>query len=106
MGLVSIPPWVDEVYARVASGDTDLAIDVLCTQIDDMLLADEFDACNTLLGAIDLARLDASTIVMLLSLTKRPADRLPVRRLLVAKASARLDEIAPGRTAQLLSGLG
>ncbi len=97
--------WLAEVYSYSADGRNDDAIDLLFDHIDDLLLAGDFVAVNELVYAIDAKRLNTTTMLAALSITKAAADKLPNRASLLSRIEAILRETEPDRFQRLLSGL-
>ena len=97
--------WLEEVYSLVASGDPDTAIDLVFENIDEMLLEGHFDACNELLLAVDVKRLDTNLLVALLSVTRDAKAALSHRDEFVRRVKHRLESLAPKRRESLLAGL-
>jgi hypothetical protein len=99
------PTWLDDVYLLVARGQIDDAVDVLFSNLDEMLLVGHFSRCNALLRVVDLKKLDTNLLVGLLSITLSAKALLPERADVVGRVEARLNELDPSRTARLLDGL-
>jgi hypothetical protein len=97
--------WLDEVYSLVDRGETERAVDELFEQLDDLLLAGDFESCDRALGCMDEARLDSYTLIAALSVTLMAAAKLPRRNEFVRRTRRRLAELDPVRADRLLEGL-
>jgi hypothetical protein len=97
--------WLDEVYSLVDRGETERAVDQVFEQLDEQLLAGDYESCDRALGCIDVARLDSFTMIAVLSVTLMAAAKLPHRIDLVRRTRRRLAELDPVRAERLLKGL-
>ena len=96
---------LDDLYAMVANGSTDYAVDLVMNHVDDAFLAGDFESVDGMLRDTDTNRLDTYTCVALLSATKAAAHHLPSRPALVERVSRRLRVLAPGREHLLIVGI-
>lgn len=62
-------PFLSELYAKSAVGDTDGALDMIFDKIDDLLEDRSLEKVNSLLASVDVARLDVTTALGFLSTT-------------------------------------
>lgn len=97
--------WLDNVYVFVAQGNVDDAVDIIFDRLDDALCEGDFRACDSVLRATDLSRLDTHAIVGFLSITLAAREQLHERSRFVTRAERRLRVLAPDRIDGLMSGL-
>ena len=102
---VTAPLWLDEVYAGVAAGDIDAAMDLVFDRIDGHLIEGHFESVDDLLAVVDLGALDTNLVVGFLTATLSAADRLPRRVDFVKRAREALARLAPERVERLIAGL-
>jgi hypothetical protein len=93
------------VYEAVSNELHDAAGDLILHHVDEWMLAGNFDACDKLLSALDLERLDAYAVVVLLAATICAKDKLVLRAIFVEHAKERLQVLAPDRVEELMKGL-
>lgn len=96
--------WLYDLYALVQEEEIDDAIDLLFDQVDDLLLAGDFEECNNLLLSIDVKMLDVNLLVALLTITYPAKDELRDRGSVVRRIAKRLRALAPERAEGLLRG--
>ncbi len=101
----SAPSWIEDVYSLVKREEIDPAIDLLFEKIDDLLVDGHFTACDDILRAIDVSRLDTNLLVAVLSITVAAREHLPYRVRWLERATQRLMELSPDRIEGLLAGL-
>jgi SAM-dependent methyltransferase len=99
------PPFLEEVYALVAEGQSRKAVSRVFAELDALLLEGDFSACGWMLAAVDVARLDPTTALAFLAISLPAHARLPARADLVARVEAMLQAHDPDRAARLLEGL-
>lgn len=98
-------PWLGELYSMVKDEKSDDALDLLFEKVDDLLVEGRMEQCDRLLKKIDEKRLDTSLLVGVLSITLPAKTSLKERPSFFERAKTRLQELAPGRSERLLSGL-
>ncbi len=99
------PDWVSELYSFLSKGDRESSVDLLMDRMDDLFYAGCFEEANEILQKLDLARLDPTLWVCLLSITKATEEHLPHRASLVREIETLLVQIIPDRAENLLRGL-
>lgn len=99
------PTWLNDVYARVARGESEEAADLLYERIDDLLLSDRIAQCDGLLRTIDLERLNENLLVALLVMTKPASALLPYRASLRAAVREHLSKLGFSNVEELVRGL-
>lgn len=98
--------WLEEVYSLVSRGLTRRSMDVLFDNVERLLAKSEFDACDSVLRAVDVARLGVTTNVALLSITAPASAFLDYRPTLTARIrNFVVQQTDETRAAQLLNGL-
>ena len=93
------------VYGAVSNELHDVAGDLILHHVDEWMLAGDFEACDKLLSAVDLERLDAYAVVVLLAATICAKDELVLRAIFVEHAKERLQALAPDKVDELMKGL-
>lgn len=94
--------WIEEMYALVAAGETDDAIDVLFDAVDDACLEGRFDDVDVWCESIDVTKLGPDLLVAVLCITHAPKPYLSKRAALFARIHDRLYELVPDEAAELL----
>lgn len=97
--------WIENIYSLVSKNQTEKAVDVLFDNFDDLLRRSELDLCDSALRSIDIRRLDVTTMLGILSITKPARSRLRARAETVLKIEEMLNSLDPDRTDRLLVGL-
>lgn len=99
--------WLDTVYAAASTAHARHpdALSLIYDTIDDLLLARRFGAVDHVLARVDVARLDITLALGLLSITLAARDRLANRPALVERVEVRVRELAPDRIDALMDGL-
>lgn len=99
------PPWLDAVYAMLAKNEGRAALTKVYDTLDEHALDEEFDAINWALDAVDVTRLDATTMLGFLSVTLAARHELPAHRELALRVRAQLTSSDPARVDRLMEGL-
>jgi hypothetical protein len=93
------------VYDLVRREKSPEALDVMFDHLDEMLSARNFLDCESLLAAVDIGRLDATTMVGLLSITMPARANLSTRAKLFDLIQRELTQSAPSRADAMLRDL-
>lgn len=81
-------------------------LDLIYDRLDDLLVAGDFDSCDAILAAVEVARLDPVGMVGFLTITLPARERLPSRAALVTRAREALSQRRPQNEVDaLLRGL-
>ena len=97
--------WVDDVYSFVAKSKTDAAIDVLFGNFNALLKRSAFEFCDSALRSLDFKRLDVTTMISVLSITRPASSHLKARAEVVRDIEKALRERVPERAERLLQNL-
>jgi|GEM_PF-4425536 len=97
--------WIDDVYSFVAKSKTDAAMDILLGHFNALLMRSEFELCDSALRSLDFKRLDVTTMVTVLSITRPASSHLKARVEVVRDIEKALHERVPERANRLLQNL-
>jgi hypothetical protein len=97
--------WLEHLYRLEADGQHDAAVDMVFDNVDDLLRAGSFSACDDLLTVVDVDQLSTWSIVAFLVVTNAAKWLLQTRSAFCERARHRVEALAPARAHRLLSGL-
>lgn len=97
--------WLEAIYALVECGQNEDALDILYERIDGLLSKGAMREVDSILGGIDLDRLDVTLLLATLTVTLSASPYLTCRPNLVRGVEGRIRELAPDRVECLMAGL-
>lgn len=95
--------WLPDLYVAVVAGRNDEAVDMVYQRFDELLSAEQFEACDDLLRAVDLGRLNVVTMMAVVSITRVADAKLERRARVVDRVRDRIVALEPLRANALLA---
>jgi len=98
--------FLDQLYSLSEEGDREAAVDLALEIVDNLLCHDELAAVEEVLSLVDLQRLDTSSMVALLTITRGWRDQLRERPGFLRGVEKELRRVKPRwRVRAMLKGL-
>lgn len=96
-------PWLETVYIRVAEGKPAKGLLLLISNVNELLAERDYRACNDLIGAVDLDRLDGLLLSGIIGILGPHSAHLPSYAHLFTSVEKLLTALVPDSVDAILS---